>query len=216
VHVADVVDEDEPAARVDVQRGPRHPRRQVALHEQRIQPSSQPSVGRSQPEVLRDVHLADPASLQDDPAEVRRLGGLDGEVVGHVDQPVQDVLDLLRRQRLECFAAPGRHQEEHAPQEGVEVDDLPQQVGQLVHVPGGHRGVDLEPHAELDDVAADRHGGVVHPLDAPEPVVGRGARAVEGDRDGLGACCRGRREACPRGLRRDRGGQRHAQPCCLP
>src|SRR5690606_38721762 len=131
---------------------------------------------------------------------------------GHLVEPVEDVGGRLGVEGCEIAPPSGLDEEEDAPQGGAEADDVVEDLGQLEHVAGRHRGVDLESQAGVEDPACRDPGGGIDAGLAPEAVVGLGAGPVEGERHRAGACTaqlaehRGSEPGC------HRGGDRHREP----
>ncbi|MPM30032.1 hypothetical protein SDC9_76574 [bioreactor metagenome] len=211
VDVAGVVDEDEPAPRVDVDRRPRHPRGDDLMAEHLDGAGDQPVVQRPGGG-QRQVTGPGGGTLDDHPAVLRGLGGLDRHQGRDVREPVQDILDLRGVQRPEVLPAAGRDQEEHAPQADAHLQHVTEQLRQFVDVALGDSGVHLEPQALVADHGGGPPGGGVRPLEAAEGVVGLRPGPVQGQRDGLRP--RGVQLGQPFGgeLRRHRRRQRHRQP----
>jgi hypothetical protein len=211
LHDADVVDEHEAPAGVDVERGSGRARLEGSRGDGPLQGIAQPAVGRTESEGRHRVGRARRTPLQDHAPEVGRLGRLDRQVVRDLDQPVQHVLGLGRGDRGEARPASRPHQEEHAPQERVEVEDAVEQLRE--HLKGGarHRRVDLQAEAELAHQRGRVEGRVEHAVDAAEGVVDLRPRPVERERDGLRAGVLHPRQRGAVDPRRHRRGQRHRQ-----
>lgn len=92
VDQAAMVDEHEAATGVDVDRWSRRALWHRAPTEQVGCPSGQGVIQRPRDRLRATGALGDHASM------VRCLRGLEGDVVGDVDEPVQDLLDVVGRQ----------------------------------------------------------------------------------------------------------------------
>jgi hypothetical protein len=128
-----------------------------------------------------------PGSLRDHPSEERRLHRADDEpVAGRLVQEVNDVLVLLGGQLLELGGTADPDQEEDLPDVRPPALDQPGDVRQLPDVAAHDGGVDLHGVLLAHQQSHGRARGTEVFLDPPNPLVRRGPRAVEADRDGFG------------------------------
>ena len=174
---ADVVDEGETSARVDIDRGSgRAPFRFVAGEQLGGVPAQ---LGAQGADRERRIEVCHAGALDGDATVVRCLGRLDGHELRNVVHPVQHLFLLLGRESVEQFAAPGWNQEEHAPERGAQLEHGFQDGRQLVHVVGGDRRVDLQAVADLAHQAGGGHGVVEDVVHAAEGIVGGGGCPVQ-------------------------------------
>ena len=114
---------------------------------------------------------------------MRPLGGLDGDQLGDLVQPVHDFFGLARCQRVQQGASSGGYWEEDAPQgEAPESSTCLRMRGNSCTL----SAVTVVLICSLSPVSHQRHrllGGVEHARGLPEGVVGGGACAVQRDRD---------------------------------
>lgn len=180
MHGAGVGDEHEATARVDVERRTPYPARSGG-EAQFGRPSAQLLVERAECEHRHVVvagggqHLA----LQDDAAEVMGLGGLGRHGQTDVVNEVEEILHLTRSEYAEAAATAGGNQKEGAPQHRPVLGDEADDVGEVVQVVAGDRGVDLYLDAEGASGVPGVEGPAEHAGDPAKGVVDGGGGAVQ-------------------------------------
>src|SRR5262249_14851054 len=126
-----------------------------------------------------------PGALEDDAAEVRRLGRRDdvAAVLAQIEQALEEPLGGLGRDGCEPGAAPDRDEEEEAPSRGAQLGRQSVDRREVAKRLLSHQGVDLEWKAREAAGAGGLERAVETPGHLPEPVVTGGVGAVEAERD---------------------------------